>query len=471
VVGKHVGELLSDGGGDEVLALQREVLETGKPVRRTVTTRFPGERIVYDIFAEPLLDPAGQIVGIAAAACDITATIEIREQLDTAHEEMSRLWRQCAIACEAGRMGEWCWSATADRVSWSRAMFRVMARPEPASDVSTLSVDEMLHVIHPDDRQRLRSAARRALEDDRAFEIEVRVLDQTQNGPGVRWVEMRGQLERNSAGEPVEIVGIALDVTAHHLTEDVLARHNASLLRSNEDLEDFAYIVSHDLKEPLRGISNFARFVLEDDGPAMSEDGRNRLETIHRLTDRLAAQLDSLVQFSRVGRAEMGIEDRHLGDVATAAAQRLGPWLQERNATVTIEPGMPRTRCDGVRLEEVFVNLISNAVKYNDSQHKHVRIGAGPDGAIYVHDNGIGIPARNTSDIFQIFRRLHGRDAYEGGTGAGLAITRKIIERHAGRIWVESEPGRGSTFCFTLGLASSTNPVTTEPCAHTCCQS
>lgn len=461
VIGKDVDEILPAGGGSEIIALQREVLESGRPGRRTVSVQIAGERIVYDLRAEPLMDSAGKVVGIAAAASDITGRVQMEEELNAAHEQLSLLWRQCEVACEAGRMGEWSWSAETHCVRWSPAMRRIMGAPPISPESNVLAAEQWLEFIHPEDREHAQEALQRALERGELYEIEVRVLDDSagEGARGVRWVEMRGQVERDGAGRAVAIVGVALDVTVRRLYEEALARQNSMLVRSNDDLEDFAYIVSHDLKEPLRGISNYAGFVIEDDGEKMSQESRDKLKTIEHLAGRMSMLLDALLQYSRVGRTEMGVMDCSLGEVAAAARQRLGPWLKERNATVEIDGDLPRARCDGVRMEEVFVNLITNAVKYNDSEERVVRISAGADGAIRVQDNGIGIPARSASEIFRMFRRLHARDAYEGGAGSGLAITKKIIERHSGRIWVESEPGRGSTFYFTLGAGASASCI------------
>jgi light-regulated signal transduction histidine kinase (bacteriophytochrome) len=159
------------------------------------------------------------------------------------------------------------------------------------------------------------------------------------------------------------------------------------------------------------------------------------------------------LQFSRVGRVELSGQETDLNEVVRATLEPLQITLSEEKVEVRIPRPLPKVRCDRVRVGEVFHNLITNAIKYNDKLHKWVEVGyQGGDGptVFHVRDNGIGIPSRHHEAVFRIFKRLHGRDKYGGGTGAGLTIVKKIVERHGGRIWVESAPGEGTTFFFTL---------------------
>lgn len=247
---------------------------------------------------------------------------------------------------------------------------------------------------------------------------------------------------------------------ARRLEIEVRERRRAedALRRSNEDLEDFAHIVSHDLKEPLRGISTTAQMLEEDLGPTPEPRVRERVASLVRLPQRMAALLDALLEYSRVGRSEFAIVPTDLAPVVAEVSDRLRAWLEERHATVEVETPLPRLRCDRARVGQVFANLIVNGVKYNESPEPVVRVGARVDGSgavLYVRDNGIGIAAHHAAKLFRMFSRLHGRDRYGGGTGSGLALTKKTVERHGGRIWFESAPGQGTTFLFTLGERAS----------------
>jgi signal transduction histidine kinase len=246
--------------------------------------------------------------------------------------------------------------------------------------------------------------------------------------------------------------------------EAELEQSNRELEASNRELDDFAYVASHDLKEPLRGIHNYAGFLVEDYADRLDAAGRAKLETLMRLARRMENLIDTLLHYSRVGRVDLAIEPVDLAAVVFEVVDSLAPVLTERGAEVAVVERLPTVRCDRARIDEVFRNLVVNAVKYNDRSEKHVEIGCLPAGTaaggvspspgegpvFYVRDNGIGIPARHHEVVFEIFKRLHGRDSYGGGTGAGLTIVKKVVERHGGRIWLVSEPSEGSTFFFTL---------------------
>jgi PAS domain S-box-containing protein len=255
------------------------------------------------------------------------------------------------------------------------------------------------------------------------------------------------------------------DVTERRNAEDRLKAQAQELIRSNQDLEDFAYIASHDLKEPLRGITNYSKFLLDDYGPQLDDEARRMLETLKRLSKRMDGLIGSLMEYSRVGRSDLAVGDTDLNEVLAVAVDALGGLLEEERGEVRIVQPLPVIRCDAVRIGEVFRNLIVNAIKYNQSERKVVEVGiAGPaevpaelraEGGpsqvvLYFRDNGIGIERRHHSAIFRMFKRLHGRDEYGGGTGSGLAIVERVMERHGGRVSVDSEPGKGATFYLRL---------------------
>jgi two-component system, chemotaxis family, sensor kinase Cph1 len=244
-----------------------------------------------------------------------------------------------------------------------------------------------------------------------------------------------------------------------------LAGLNADLARSNEDLDAFAYVASHDLKEPLRGIHKYAHQLMEV-APA-NGDERRKLDGLMRLTLRMDSLLDSLLHFSRVGREELTLEEVNLNEVLADAIEMVGSRMDDGRTQILTPHGLPLVMCDRVRVREVLVNLLSNALKYNDKETRQIEIGyigahesslrsafpAGTEGntVYYVRDNGIGIAPRHFEQVFKMFKRLHGREEYGGGTGAGLTIVRKLVERHRGQVWPQSVPGEGSTFFFTLG--------------------
>jgi chemotaxis family two-component system sensor kinase Cph1 len=233
----------------------------------------------------------------------------------------------------------------------------------------------------------------------------------------------------------------------------LLALTNAELERSNQELDSFSYAASHDLKEPLRGIHNFAEFLREEEGERLSARGMQRIETILRLSVRMDNMLESLLQYSRIGRNELDLQILSIGDLVKQTAEFILQIIPEQNVRIEIQPPLPEVRCDRVRVAIIFQNLIMNAIKYNEKAEKRIEIGCDASSDVpvfFVRDNGIGVEQNQHELIFQLFRRLHGRDEYGGGSGAGLTIVKRAINRHGGRIWVESRTGVGSTFYFTL---------------------
>jgi two-component system, chemotaxis family, sensor kinase Cph1 len=234
---------------------------------------------------------------------------------------------------------------------------------------------------------------------------------------------------------------------------DELAKINLELERSNIELDAFAYIASHDLKEPLRGIHNYVNFLMEDYAEVLDAEGISKLQTLVRLTQRMENLINSLLHYSRLGRVELLRQPTDLNALVWQAIATLRISQPHQTVDFQVPRLLPTVACDRTQVNELFTNLLSNAIKYNDSSEKWVEIGfveSTNSPAFYVRDNGIGIPKQHCDRIFGIFRRLHAQEDYGGGTGVGLTIAQKIVERHGGRIWATSTLGQGSTFYFTL---------------------
>ncbi len=232
-----------------------------------------------------------------------------------------------------------------------------------------------------------------------------------------------------------------------------LAAANDALERSNRDLEQFAYVSSHDLQEPLRMIRSFSQLFMQRHGDAMNDEGKELLGFITDGAERAQRLVSDLLEFSRVGTSTKPFEPVELDDVLARAIDVLTPTVENAGATILHEPGMPRIQGDPAQLERLFVNIIGNALRYRATDRAtEIRIEGRPDGdrwEVTIRDNGIGFDNEHAERIFKMFQRLHGRDEY-GGTGIGLAICERIVERHGGHIRANGEPGVGSTFTFTL---------------------
>lgn len=232
-----------------------------------------------------------------------------------------------------------------------------------------------------------------------------------------------------------------------------LGEQTNALEKSNQALEDFAYIASHDLKEPLRGVSNYCHFIIEDYQDKLDQRGTEMLENISTLTKKMESFINDLLKYSRLGHMEDEIVETDVGKVLNEIIGNLKHITKQPHVNIIVEQSLPTIYCNKVKIMEVFSNLIINAIKYNDNDNIKITIGCDinqPSPVFFVRDNGIGIPEHFQSKIFKIFQRLHTEEEYGGGAGAGLSIVKKIVELYQGTIWVKSQPNRGSTFYFTL---------------------
>ncbi|OGR44656.1 MAG: hypothetical protein A2X35_04945 [Elusimicrobia bacterium GWA2_61_42] len=251
-----------------------------------------------------------------------------------------------------------------------------------------------------------------------------------------------------------EAVIVLKDTTQHKQSEARVSQYLKEVETVNSELDAFAHTVSHDLKEPLRGIEMFSNILLSDFGKQMDPQAADYLARIVKAAGRMRRLIDDLLGYARLARVRNPYEDASTAQLAAEAAAALAPLIEENKAQVSVAESLPVLFCDPVKIRQAFHNLITNAIKYNKSGAPRVEIAAEKFGEYYwkfsVKDNGIGIPSQYYEDIFKMFKRLHSRVEFGGGTGAGLTIVKKIVEEHAGKIWVESVEGKGSVFYFII---------------------
>ena len=230
-----------------------------------------------------------------------------------------------------------------------------------------------------------------------------------------------------------------------------IERFNVDLNRSNEELAQFAYVASHDLQEPLRKVTAFCQMLADEYSQQLDDNARQYIRYAVDGAVRMKTLVQDLLQFSRVETQGKPLEPTDADDACAIAIENLAAAIEESAAEVTREP-LPSIQADHAQLERLFQNLIGNAIKYRSVEPPRIHITAADDGEqwiLRVRDNGIGIDPQYHERIFVIFQRLHARDEYSG-TGIGLAVCKRIVERFGGRIWVESQEGAGSVFCMTF---------------------
>ncbi len=308
-------------------------------------------------------------------------------------------------------------------------------------------------LVLPEDQPMVDRVVQGAILRDDSFAVEYRIH---RPEGGIRWVREIGRRTLSRIGESVHLDSVIVDITDRKRAEREREALIAELEAQKAELEQFLYTVSHDLKCPLITIRGFAGVLSEELGNSTPESVRLDLNRISNAAEKLGGLLDDLVELSRIGRLTHPSEDTPLEEIALRAAELLQGKLAERNVSFDVRKNLPVIHGDRIRLVEVLQNLIDNAVKYMGDEHQpRVEVGArqnGDETVCYVRDNGIGIESCYHERIFGLFDQL---DPKSQGSGIGLALAKRIIEVHGGRIWVESEgAGHGSTFCFTI----RTNP-------------
>lgn len=256
---------------------------------------------------------------------------------------------------------------------------------------------------------------------------------------------------KNLAGKIVGASKIVRDVTARKRAEESLARHAEELARSNVELERFAYIASHDLQEPMRTVQRFAQLLQRNFGESLKGEAKEFFDFIIGGVQRMQTLLNDLLAYSRVGSQGAAFAPADCKEICANVLESLQASVESHQAKVTVEP-LPVVIGDATQLGQMFQNLLVNAIKFHGQRTPRVHVSvkeASSEWVFSVADNGIGIASEYFDRIFIIFQRLHTIEEY-GGTGIGLAICKKIAERHGGRIWVESVVGEGSTFHFSI---------------------
>jgi len=420
--------------------------------------------------AAPLLDYDGWLIGAVVVFRAATALREAQRQREVLIQELSaandRLRREIAKSEESRR-------AALSLMQDTEMAKQALQESEQRLRILFEGIDDALFVL--DRGGRILDCNRAACERlgyTRNHLLALNIADinaDRLNYPVAEWHvtsdgrRVPGDVHTSTihyAGQEATLA-VARDITELRKAQDELRAINTQLRESNAALEEYARVASHDLQDPLRKIESFSQILLEDYGRRLDDQGRMYLDVLVRAAGRMRRLIKAVLAYSRAGVIEAPRQPLDLNKVLAAVRENLSEVIERRSAVIEAGP-LPTVDGDEIQMIQLLQNLIANGLKFNESHPPRVSVTANDRGAeweIRVADNGIGMTPQERAKLFMPFKRLHPREKYDG-TGIGLAVCRKIVLRHGGRIDVESEPNRGSVFWFTLPKPAE--PVTAE---------
>ena len=351
---------------------------------------------------------------------------------------------------EIAHLASWELDLKNNYMSWSDEVYRIYGlKPEEFDG----TYEAFINAVHPDDRDMVDEAYTGSLRDGiDIFEIEHRIIRKSTGE--IRIAYEKCEHIRDGYGKIIRSEGMVYDITRQKMDEEKIKNTMDELKRSNNELERFAYVSSHDLQEPLRMVTLFSQLLEKRYKDKLDNDADEFIEYIVQGSQRMKQLIDDLLEYSRVTSRAKEFKNVKLEEVLDVVLTNLSISIVEYDVTISHDP-LPIVHGDQSQLLQVFQNLIINAIKFHGQNHPEIHISAQKDEKEWIFsvaDNGIGIDPEHQTQIFEVFKRLnHNRNDYPG-SGIGLSITQKIIIHHGGRIWVESKLGKGTTFYFTLPL-------------------
>jgi PAS domain S-box-containing protein len=439
-----------------------------QPVKGDVTVFAAGKKINLHLSLSPLSsDMEGDVCIIVSDTTEITTyqnylkemvddrTAELKitniklseevEKLRQAQGELKNSREKLNIALENGQIGTWEWDMRTNHVMWDPRTEKMFGAARGSFDGTFQSFESL---IHEEDLPHLHVAINEALQENKPLETVFRT--NPFNGEA-SFITTKALITRDQEGTPISMTGVCFDVTAMKKgAEQVLIRLNEDLLRSNTDLQQFAYVASHDLQEPLRMVSSFTQLIQQKYQDKLDSDGNEYIRFAVEGSKRMYELLNGLLAYSRIQTKAREFSEVDMNKVLEIVMDNLSLMITESDARIS-HADLPVIFADENQMIQLVQNLIENSIKFRKGPPEiSISVKSDHNNFIFaVSDKGIGIEPQYFERIFRIFQRLHRIDEY-GGTGIGLAICKRIVERHGGTIWVNARPGEGSTFFFSI---------------------
>jgi len=406
-------------------------------IKKSGEIRFVHEK------CEHFRNDSGKIIRSIGMVHDITDRKKAEKDLKESKEKLN-------IALEIGEIGVWEWNLLTDEMVIDERMEKILGL-EPATFKGTYNDFENL--LNDEDIPHFKNTITKALNEFQPFETIFRIRTKTNES---KYINVKAIVEDDETGSHLKMTGVCYDITEMKSgAENVLFKLNEELLRSNRALEHFAYVASHDLQEPLRMVSSFTQLLSMKYKDKLDDNAREYIQFAVEGTERMYAMINDLLAYSRIQTRVNEFKEVDMNHVMEYVKKILSIQIQQSKASVTYS-NLPKIFADENQIIQLMQNLVSNAIKFsNNTPEVHISFKSDTDNNTFsVADNGIGIEPQYFENIFKIFQRLMPKEEY-AGTGIGLAICKVIVERHGGKIWVESEPDKGSTFYFTTPKNSS----------------
>ncbi|MDD4929983.1 MAG: ATP-binding protein [Gallionella sp.] len=362
------------------------------------------------------------------------------------------------------KLGGWEYDVASGRVYWSEEVYRLHGLEKESYDPSHPQRDIQFYA--PDDQVHIAKAFQQAVDLGEPYDLELQLIP-ARGQP--LWVRTTGQVEKRN-GKIVRVFGNIMDITEAKLAREEILQLNteleqrviertASLVAANKeleganaDLEGFSYSVSHDLRAPLRAIDGFASILREDYAPKLDEEGQRLFQVVSDNAQKMGRLIDDILAFSHAGRFELHLTMLDMNALVQQVWQELEPQRAGRLIEFRVSP-LPSASGDPAAVRQVLQNLLANAVKFTRGRESAlIEVGGRREAnetVYFIRDNGVGFDMAYVGKLFGMFQRLHGMDEFEG-TGVGLAIVKRFVTKHCGRVWAIGKKGEGATFCFTL---------------------
>jgi PAS domain S-box-containing protein len=466
MIGRHILTLIPESRKDEEPRII-ERLKRGERVDHFETQRVTKDGRLLDISLtiSPIKDKHGNVVGASKIARDITAQKQIAKVASEAEERFR-------MAVASTGLGTWEYYPQTGDLSWSEECRRIY----DIAPGTPVSMDLFSKYIHPEDADMTQQAIEAAMnpDGDGSYDIQFRVLRVSDQKP--RWIRSQGKVYFNNDRQPERFIGTVLDITEDKAAREALAQMvmkrteelnnaNLDLARTNSELEQFAYVASHDLQEPLRKIQTFADRLHLKGKDVLNEELNNYIDRIVHSAGKMSVLIKNLLNYARIGRMAQEYVKVDLNDTLASVLDDLDIIIQQKKAQVNVS-SLPQIEAIPLQMGQLFYNLLNNSLKFaaderkpeinitsrtlstDEKQEHHLEAGKAYY-QIEFEDNGIGFSPEYSERIFTIFQRLNSKEIYPG-TGIGLALCKKVADNHNGLIYASGEPGKGAKFTIIL---------------------